>query len=894
MFRGERGGSDHGFNGFEMQEFVEYRIDGFDRTEEIKSITQRADGRYEVVFKSREHPYVFPAGRVEEKHFEIDPQEPWLQVINYFKAYCENDALQARKEKNETGPAESVFRGLNRLHELNGESVLADYIKGEIKSRLEDANSDSAIIFPFGCNKSQYEAVRMALQSSISVIQGPPGTGKTQTILNLIANLLVEGKTIAIVSNNNDAVQNVVDKLSDRGLGWLVADLGNCKKTKAFFENQPEISLDEKWAEIHPPKAFDMRLLAEKLQSYYDNKIKIQQLAEEDFQLDRQLKIFLEEEARDGGTDLRCSKWIDKLNKRSLSVLRFAERMVESFGANSGIGLLFLRVVLLLLRLKKEPGVKDLKKTVLNALFAVRAGKQHDFLESELQALRRLQEGMNEQEENFFSKSKDALYSAIYERFKGKDNEVFEQRGFQGNEAFFLRYPVITSSTFCLHRLRPIGKRFDFLIIDEASQVNLPTAALCFDCAANVVVVGDSKQLPAIIPPESPAPSGDLPEAMNASRFNILDSVIARFGKKLPVVTLREHYRCHPDIIGFCNKQFYDGQLVAMTSREGRPDPFVWIDMTGAPVKYRWAEGKMYKSNPRQILQVADTCEELARDGVKLDDLGVISPYSDQVKGIRTKVDHVEIDTVHKYQGREKNNIIYSAVDYKPNCFNDSPNLVNVAVSRAKDRFILVSSDFAEYEESNLAALVRYIRYLDPEHRRVSQSKYRSVFDALFSGKIENIIRLPDESPAEALFREMLLEVLKGSQFSGLSVVREYPLRFLPRSFEGFSKAEVKFMLNNSRLDFLVFDPFGKQPVAAIEVDGQTHNTDQQKRRDHLKDAILEKLGLPVKRFATRSELGGEAEELKRFLEGCIRGHSSRTNFVFGKGLPVEQFKRAA
>lgn len=431
---------------------------------------------------------------------------------------------------------------------------------------------------------------------------------------------------------------------------------------------------------------------------------------------------------------------------------------------------------------------------------------------------------------------------ALKNRLRRADNEFFEQKGFQGNEAFFLRYPIITSSTFCLHRLRPTGKRFDFLIIDEASQVNLPTAALCFDCAANVVVVGDSKQLPAIIPPESPAPCGDIPEAMDASRFNILDSVISRFGKKLPSVTLREHYRCHPDIIGFCNKQFYDGELVAMTSREGRPEPFSWIDMTGSPVKYRWAEGRVQKSNPRQILQVVDSCELLVHDGVESCDMGVISPYRDQVAGIRARVHDVEVDTVHKYRGREKNSIIYSAVDYKPNRFNDSPNLINVAVSRAKDRFILVSSDFAEYEKSNLAALVRYIRYLDPKHRNISQSRYRSVFDSLFTGRTENIRKLPDESPAESLFREMLMEVLKEAKFRGMSVVREYPLRFLPRTFDGFSKAEVKYMLNNSRLDFLVFDPFGKQPIAAIEVDGQTHNTDQQKRRDHLKEAILQKV----------------------------------------------------
>lgn len=71
----------------------------------------------------------------------------------------------------------------------------------------------SAPIFPFGCNRSQYKAVRNALENKMSVIQGPPGTGKTQTILNILANLLLEGKTMEIVSNNNSAVENVIGKI---------------------------------------------------------------------------------------------------------------------------------------------------------------------------------------------------------------------------------------------------------------------------------------------------------------------------------------------------------------------------------------------------------------------------------------------------------------------------------------------------------------------------------------------------------------------------------------------------------------------------------------------------------------------------------------------------------
>ena len=97
-------------------------------------------------------------------------------------------------------------------------------------------------IFPFGCNNSQYNAVKRALENQISVIQGPPGTGKTQTILNIIANILMQGKTVQIVSNNNSATENVYEKLSSSkyNLGFLVAALGNAENKKIFVENQNE------------------------------------------------------------------------------------------------------------------------------------------------------------------------------------------------------------------------------------------------------------------------------------------------------------------------------------------------------------------------------------------------------------------------------------------------------------------------------------------------------------------------------------------------------------------------------------------------------------------------------------------------------------------------------
>ncbi len=82
---------------------------------------------------------------------------------------------------------------------------LAQYL-GD-KTKLATYSMPKQVYYSFGCNASQKAAVEAALTHQVSIIQGPPGTGKTQTILNIIANLLMKGKTVLVVSNNNSEIQ---------------------------------------------------------------------------------------------------------------------------------------------------------------------------------------------------------------------------------------------------------------------------------------------------------------------------------------------------------------------------------------------------------------------------------------------------------------------------------------------------------------------------------------------------------------------------------------------------------------------------------------------------------------------------------------------------------------
>ena len=84
----------------------------------------------------------------------------------------------------------------------------------------------------------QMQAVENAFSNKISVIEGPPGTGKTQTILNIIVNAIINDKTVAVVSNNNSATDNVFEKLQGYGFEFIAATLGKSDNKKEFINSK--------------------------------------------------------------------------------------------------------------------------------------------------------------------------------------------------------------------------------------------------------------------------------------------------------------------------------------------------------------------------------------------------------------------------------------------------------------------------------------------------------------------------------------------------------------------------------------------------------------------------------------------------------------------------------
>lgn len=96
------------------------------------------------------------------------------------------------EEPQSTTPQNILLNSYSEIQFLDDALAVAPYLN-PAKRECSSYSSPSVLIFPFGCNASQYQAVTNAFTHQLSVIQGPPVTGKTQTILNIVANILLRG-----------------------------------------------------------------------------------------------------------------------------------------------------------------------------------------------------------------------------------------------------------------------------------------------------------------------------------------------------------------------------------------------------------------------------------------------------------------------------------------------------------------------------------------------------------------------------------------------------------------------------------------------------------------------------------------------------------------------------
>ncbi len=779
------------------------------------------------------------------------------EILNYL---CETaKTVKTLPSEKDGSPANTLIaEALTKIQKVPLRSPLYAYLSGTLRKGTPRLRN---FIFPFPCNESQLNAVEQTFSNSLSLIQGPPGTGKTQTILNILLNAVIAGQKVAVVSNNNSAIRNVVEKLSRTdGLDFITALLGNKENQDYFLNHQPEYpSWLKEDIDFSRQEEEELHVLHRELKTLFEVQNRLKKKQSEFQKWKTEAKKFIQHypDIPQFSCDLHSEELLQLFIRCNMRYIR---------GKKLSVWFRLWQTVFrhnLNFAFWKQPLTK-----ILNTLKSLYYRKKCRELQAEIKELEKQLADIDFEKKHETLNALSRKFLKVMLRKKYPNFNTARKKCCKAdlkNGNFLSEYPVVLSTTFMINRFTP-EDGFDLLIMDEASQVDLCTGVAAIACAKNAVIVGDEKQLPCVITTED---ENKLSELNSSSRipevyqYHAGQSILSSLRKALPEIpntTLCEHYRCDPLIIGFCNQKFYHNELIIHSPWKSGSSPMnVLFTASG-----NHARGHF---NLRQCQEVNLLVDELTRkENYPPDSIGLCTPYREQAQILGG-------DTVHKFQGREKEVMILSTVDNQISNFTADEQLLNVAVSRAIKKFYIVLSSSNRQWDNCIGDLINYIRYHNSD--AVSAGHITSVFDMLYDEycKYLNTPEYRDfffDSPAEKIIYDVLTDILqKHDKDCRYSFQMHIPLQEIFGNNPQFSREELAYLNNNNtHVDFLIYEKFGKTPCSAIEVDGYTFHKSgtRQAKRDQLKNSIFAKSKLPLLRLVTNDS--NEYEKITAFLFG--------------------------
>lgn len=272
-----------------------------------------------------------------------------------------------------------------------------------------------------------------------------------------------------------------------------------------------------------------------------------------------------------------------------------------------------------------------------------------------------------------------------------------------------------------------IGRPFDLVVLDEASQAMEPLSWIPLLQAKKAVFAGDPLQLPPTLYSKEAAKRG--------LEITLLEHLMEALPKDLQTL-LRIQYRMNQRIMEFSSREFYGGKLIAHESvrdhlicglpRLKKTDltsaAVVYIDTAGAGFEESWDETLQSRENAEEAALTAKLLDRLLADGLPSRAAAILTPYVAQVKRFKAtvKTEGVEIGTVDGFQGREKEAILISLVrsnDKGEVGFLEDTRRLNVALTRAR-RLLIVIGDSATIAQHPVYA--RFIEHAEARGLRLS------------------------------------------------------------------------------------------------------------------------------------------------------------------------------
>lgn len=704
----------------------------------------------------------------------------------------------------------SEYKAILDMYEADEVSIPIKAFFGELLAKPRRSKAYPIALINENINLDQLLAINNAMKFPCAYIQGPPGTGKTNTIKNAIITAFFNETTVLFTSYNNTPIDSVTESLSKlkykgKTIPFPILRLGNTEKLK-----QAMAYINELRKKVSAIPVFEDTLNKRK----EDRKVRARQLSD----LLKNYEEIVELKERKESME-HLIKYQNKMgNIGSISAFQMDIQMNQMNSLNqkiAGIGEISNDKVMELLDRNEEEFYQYLyfiSAKYIKKLETKPFKELIDILDTDIEE--------NEKVQKF------AKY------LKKSENIKLLQKVF----------PIMVTTCISAHKLGSPEILFDMVIIDEAGQCNVAISLVPIIRGKNMMLVGDPQQLRPVVLLD------DITNKKLRKKYNINDEYDYKENSIYKTylacdavsdeILLRCHYRSNKKIIDFNNKKYYNSKLEILTKSEEK-EPLLFVDVENS-------RSELKNTSPAEAAEILDYAS-LNRDKT----MAVITPFVNQRKLIETgikdrKLDNIVCGTVHAFQGDEKDVVLFSTAlsdrttDGTYNWLKNNKELINVAVSRAKEKLILLASK-KELErlhgsdlDDDLYELVNYVRTNGQSVVTKKQVSSRALGVQPFSTATENA------------FLDNLTHALGNIWLSQSRYTIHKEVAISQVFQENLTHNALFYM---GRFDFVVYEKQGKAeiPILAIELDGREHYTEEAViERDRKKNEICKAHNLQI------------------------------------------------
>ncbi|OXS56940.1 hypothetical protein B1A99_18970 [Cohnella sp. CIP 111063] len=886
-------------------------------------------GFHQEVFKSISDKRSIDAINQLKEHFASDPKaflqdehnfEKLLDYTEYNKQSIIPNYVMVQVENKSS----SNYLIVNEIQAILADkrqpsSVLSSFLNHSYSLPRQDAAERIPLHF-VPSNYPQNVSL-LDIQQTVSIIKGPPGTGKTQTILNLIANQIDRQETCVVASTNNQAVNNIVEKLEEEGIDQqffgfvrlgslshnkkevvkiqsaierMQREMGNPTSEESYisYVTKSEILMKEiNQLEHVEQQLIDLTSTVDQLHSLIqilNDRLRLNHLMtmKSDFEalalsssrLETRLRELVDEPLQLFGNDIFrkfrsfIAQKIDAYMKRRIKkYLRSidASQLWEYIDASKPTHSLALcEEVVKVINLEQR--LKQYKDEFLQL---------QKYQNEQPDTLKNLYKEKNKVDliiirTQWLRNAKSILLDAKEMiNIEGLLKELHQDGRIRATasafSSFVRLFPVLLISNLSARSCIPYGTSVDLAIIDESSQCSIPSVFSLLQSSRRACFFGDIHQLSHITSLEESysktlldryVPGIDpVPYCFrNISAFERAEQSCLHSENGKHLLSY--HYRCIPSIASFSNQHFYRGRL-RMIRQEPERRPYQYgIFSTNV---YGFVSGTY---NRQEINEVKSIVTKLEQNGVT--QIGIVTPFAAQKNKLIEAFRHnsnIKIGTVHTFQGGECRAIIFSTVissgstAFQIEFVQNSYRLINVALTRAVDYFILVGN-LAEIDNGHgyLTKLSHYIYSIE------ANSFHRPAIE--LSIEFNRIIRQESRKALMHQGERMIynkLQIYLGGM--PLIVFPKVPIKdVLSINFE--LDGTLKSYYFTSHMDFVIYEKESLQPLCSIEYDGEYHRRDSKTiENDKNKDNLCRYANFQQFRIASNEESEGW-ERLRAYL----------------------------